>query len=206
MSDSLIEALRAGKAAIVATDTVYGLIALPASEGYERIFELKRRPTQQTLPWLVRSAGDLDRYGRDVPAYARRLAAMFWPGALTLVVKASDEAASLGCVAADGTIALRCPNDERLLGLLGELSSPLACTSANEHGESTAARRSEVPQSMRDLAGFEMLEDLPHACTASTIVDCTGEYPRILRDGPIPEQVVLDVAVFGAKLTDSFDS
>lgn len=202
MSADLIEALRAGDAAIVATDTVYGLVALPSTRGLERIFELKGRPSSQALPWLVGSAEEFDRFGADVPTYARRLADMFWPGALTLVVKASESALSLGDVAGDLTIALRCPDDEQLLTLLEELDGPLACTSANEHGQLPATRRDQVPESMRELAGFEELEDCEGDLAASTIVDCTGPFPQILREGPIPEQVVLDVAVFGATLTD----
>lgn len=200
MSESLIDALRVGETAIVATDTVHGLVALPGSRGFERIFELKQRPRQQAMPWLVDSAAALDVLGRDVPAYAHRLAAMFWPGALTLVMKASKEASSIGETGADGSIALRCPDDEALLALLAELESPLACTSANLHGEAPATRREEVPPSMQALVGFEALADRSDASQASTIVDCTGPYPKILRDGPIPEQVVLDVAAFGATL------
>lgn len=202
MSDSLKLAIKAGEVVIVATDTVYGLAALPGSKGHEDIFALKRRPPQQVLPWLVGSCDQLERFGREVPAYAQRLADMFWPGALTLVVRASDAAMELGGVAADGTVALRCPDNEELLALIDEIARPLACTSANEHGCAPATSRSEVPQSMRCLVGYEGLEDLPNAPVASTIVDCTGEYPKILRDGPIPEQVVLDVAIFGAKLTN----
>lgn len=201
MSDSLTQSIQAGDVAIVATDTVYGLVALPGSKGYEDIFALKGRPVQQALPWLVDSSVSLERYGSDVPEYAKKLTDMFWPGALTLVVRASDEAVAFGGVAADGTVALRCPDDERLRALLEELACPLACTSANVHGSAPATKRSEVPQSMSELPGFDELEDLSQELLASTIVDCTGAYPKILRDGPIPEQVVLDVAVFGATLT-----
>lgn len=200
MSEFLIEALRSGEAIIVATDTVHGLAAMPGSKGFDRIFELKQRPRQQALPWLIASADELDRLGREVPAYARRLAAMFWPGALTLVVRASEEAAAHGQTGPDGTIALRCPDDEALLSMLEELGGPLACTSANVHGDAPATRRAEVPASMQELPGFDALVDIPCASQASTIVDCMGPYPKILRDGPIPEQVVLDVAAFGATL------
>lgn len=202
MSADVLSALKRGEAVLVATDTVYGLGALPGTRGYESIFQLKDRPRQQALPWLVASEAALERYGIDVPDHARRLAAMFWPGALTLVVRASEEALALGGATADSTIALRCPDDAELLALLEALDGPLACTSVNVHGEPSAQRRDDVPQSMRVLAGFDDLEDLSGPQLASTIVDCTGPYPKILRDGPIPEQVVLDVAAFGAILTD----
>lgn len=200
MTTRCLEALRDGLAAIVATDTVYGLAALPGSAGYASIFELKERPTDQTLPWLVHALDVLDALADDVPAYARRLAQMFWPGALTLVLHASKLARELGDVAADGTIALRCPDDANLLALLDELGGPLACTSANVHGKPAPSCLVDVPASMRGLPGGDSLPEACHDGRASTIVDCTGPYPKILREGPIPEQVLLDVAAFGATL------
>lgn len=79
MTTKCLEALRDGMAAIVATDTVYGLAALPGSTGYASIFELKKRPADQVLPWLVHDVDVLDALADDVPAYACRLAQMFWP-------------------------------------------------------------------------------------------------------------------------------
>ena len=200
-ASTLSRALRDGQAVIVATDTVYGLAALPGSVGYASIFELKERPADQVLPWLVHDVHVLDVLADDVPAYARRLAQMFWPGALTLVLRASRLACELGGVAADGTIAPRCPDDAGLLALLDELGGPLACTSANAHGEPAPASLADVPASMRRLPGGDSLPEVCCVGRASTIVDCTGPYPKILREGPIPEQVLLDVAAFGATLT-----
>lgn len=201
MTRSLLDTLRDGQVAIVATDTVYGLTALPASAGYARIFELKGRSADQVLPWLVSGSGGLDVLAFDAPVYARRLADMFWPGPLTLVLRASTAACDSGCAASDGTIALRCPDDAGLLALLDELDSPLACTSANIHGEPAPFVLDDVPAAMRALSGGELLPEACRGGCASTIVDCTGPYPRILREGPIPEQVMLDVAAFGATLT-----
>lgn len=198
MSD-LIEALRGGEAVLVSTDTVIGLAALPASAGCQRIFELKQRPHDQALPWLVADADALDELACEVPDYARRLARMFWPGALTLVVPASKAARETGPVADDGTVALRCPDDARLLALLAELATPLACTSANVHGEPAARCAGELPAPMRELPGAAELRD-GEARQASAIVDCTGAYPRVVRAGAIPEQVLLDVAMYGATL------
>lgn len=198
---ALLTALRDGQAVVVATDTVYGLMARPGTRGHEEIFELKGRPADQALPCFVDGVSSFEECAADPGSHARRLAETFWPGPLTLVVRASDKARDLGAAALDGTIALRCPDDAGLLDVLGELECPVACTSANVHGESTALEARDLPQAMRELAGAE---DLPATCShdgASTIVDCTGDYPKILREGPIPEQVVLDVACFGARLT-----
>lgn len=201
MTDDLAGVLRQGGVVLVATDTVAGLAARPGTRGYADIFDLKHRPDDQALPWLVADKGALDVFACDVPPYARRLVTMFWPGALTLVLRASDEAARTGRLADDGTIALRCPDDARLRVLIDALDGPLCCTSANLHGSEPATCLDELPAQMRALPGAGMLDATVSTGHASTIVDCTGAYPRILREGPIPGQVVLDVACFGATLS-----
>lgn len=187
----VLESLRAGECVLLATDTVYGLAAMPSTLGYMRIFELKRRDAQQVLPWLVGSAGDLDRYGEDVPVYARKLAEAFWPGGLTLVVRASSEARALGSVADDGTVALRMPDEPFALKLLGELSAPVACTSANLHGLPAPQHLADVDPLMRELACDAAIPSSCKGGTASTIVDCTQPAaPRIIRHGALSDEAI----------------
>ena len=194
------DALARGEVALVMTDTVYGLAALPGSKGYDEIFALKKRPRAQKLPWLVGGMQALETYASEVSEYAFRLARTFWPGALTLVVRASQVAERMGGVADDGTLALRSPDASELLELMDRLGSPLACTSANEHGMPDALSPCQLPAHLQKLPGAQALEPLGDASLASSIVDCTGAYPRILREGAIPSQVILDVAIYGATL------
>ena len=190
----VLEALRKGECVLLATDTVYGLAATPSSPGYRKIFELKRRSSVQVLPWLVGSLSELDRYGRDVPEYARALARRFWPGGLTLVVSASDEACALGSVAVDGTVALRMPDEPFALSLLDKLDTPIACTSANIHGHPSPQRLADVDSSMLALPHDAAI---PVACKggiASTIVDCTdGKAARVIRCGAVSRSAIADV-------------
>lgn len=189
--NEVLESLRAGECVLLATDTVYGLAAMPSTLGYKRIFELKRRDAQQVLPWLVGSVGDLDRYGDDVPVYARKLAQAFWPGGLTLVVRASKGARVLGSVADDGTVALRMPDEPFALRLLGELDAPLACTSANLHGLPAPQHLADVDPSMRELASDVAIPSSCKGGTASTIVDCTQPAaPCIIRHGAISDEAI----------------
>ena len=101
---------------VMPTDSVYGIgcLASPANPALWRVFDIKHRDRSQTLPWLVADEEALVRYSRDVPASARRLAAAFWPGALTLVVVAADvvpaEYVLSGSDGGPGTIALRMPD------------------------------------------------------------------------------------------------
>lgn len=200
MSGTAYSALAAGDVAIVSTDTVYGLAALPGSDGYEKIFALKRRPASQVLPWLVSGVDALDSYAAEASPAARRLALRFWPGALTIVVRASERARALGSVAPDGTVALRCPDEPACIDLLDRLSKPLCCTSANLHGAPSVSSRAELDPSFAGVAGFDELPDRCRGGQASTIVDCTGDSPQILREGPIPEQLVREAVGIDATL------
>lgn len=187
----VLESLKAGECVLLATDTVYGLAAMPSTLGYKRIFELKHRDAQQVLPWLVGSVDDLERYGEEVPAYARKLAQAFWPGGLTLVVRASNEARALGSVADDGTVALRMPDEPFALKLLEELGAPVACTSANLHGLPAPQRLGDVDASMRALTHDPAIPASCKGGTASTIVDCTQLATlRIIRHGAISDEAI----------------
>ena len=127
---------------VMPTDSVYGIgcLASPANPALWRIFDIKHRDRTQTLPWLVADEEDLVRYGRDVPASARRLAAAFWPGALTLVVEAA------GTVppeyrGADGTIALRMPDsNQRQYARAGRGDLRRERGAANRRGGGSRAR------------------------------------------------------------------
>ena len=197
----LLDILKAGGVALVETDTVYGLAALPGSAGYQEIFKIKQRDISQVLPWLIGNQGALDRLGDDVPAYAYSLANMFWPGALTLVVKASKIALSFGPVANDGTVALRMPDNKRCLELLGSLDSPLACTSANRHGYPAPSRLQDIDPVIFALPHDPYIASECPGKSSSTIVDCTGPMPKILRNGDIDQHVINTVAFLDATLS-----
>lgn len=180
-----LSALASGDVAIVATDTVYGLAALPGSQGYDRIFRIKGRPASQVLPWLVADSDALDRWGEDASGTAHAIAEELWPGALTLVVEASDEAKALGGTAADGSIALRCPDSPELRTLIAAVGSPVACTSANLHGHPAVSVLEELEDAFSGLAGRAQLPASCPGARSSTIVDCRGAGLRLLREGPI---------------------
>lgn len=181
---------------VMPTDSVYGIgcLASPGNPAYGRIFDIKRRERSQTLPWLVADVQDLDRYGRDVPASARRLAREFWPGALTLVVAASD-AVSPEYVLPDGdggpgTIALRMPDSNLVRDMARGCGMPLAVTSANTHGEAAATSGSSIEPQIAEAADLVLDAGPAPVGVASTIVDCAHGAPRILREGAISRERV----------------
>lgn len=193
--DEAARALGTGEAVIFPTDTVFGLgVSVEAVAGPQLLYELKRRDGGKPVAWLVEGPEALDVYGRDVPAYARRLAETFWPGALTLVVHASDVVPHAFRSAA-GTIGLRMPASEAALGLIRAVGCPLAVTSANLSGASDTACVEDLDRALvtrtagvylpDHLPSRSAVSDAPSAGIASTVLDCTGELPRVLRAGAL---------------------
>lgn len=180
-----VHLLRTGGVLVMPTDSVYGIgcAATPANPAHERVFAIKLRDRAQTLPWLVADVADLARYGRDVPEWAEDLARAHWPGALTLVVRAS-EVVPAEYRAADDTLALRVP-DSNLVRALAREVGPLAVTSANTHGEAAATSGAGVEARIVQAADLTLDAGPAPVGVASTIVDATSSVPRILRQGAI---------------------
>ena len=183
------EALRAGLAVALPTDTVYGLAADASVPGAtDRIFEVKHRPHDVDLPVLVADADQALGLATAVPESAIALMARFWPGAITLVIpRALDLAADLGDD--DATIGVRCP-DHAVPRALCATVGPLATTSANLHGEPTPETAGRVAEVFGDAVAV-VLDGGPCAGSPSTVVDCTGVEPKLLREGRIAWDDVL---------------
>lgn len=186
-----IDALRGGRAVIFPTDTVYGIgMSLSSDPATDFIFRAKGRSEDKPLQWLVGSASDIDRYASEVHPYVRKLVEAFWPGGLTIVVKASPDI-DRRYVAKDGTIGIRMPADEVALKLIDRLGSPMIATSANRSGSPSAATMAELDREWADQLGIPIVNgssDGKHASAdpvASTVVDCTGDLPKIIREGSI---------------------
>lgn len=213
--DEAARALAAGNAVIFPTDTVFGLgVSVSAAPAPQLLYDLKHRDAGKPVAWLVEGPEALDVYGRDVPAYARHLAETFWPGGLTLVVRASD-AVPAAFQSPAGTIGLRMPASEAALGLIRAAGCPLAVTSANLSGAADTARAEDLdralvartaglylpggvaaagiasgcaeatPSASARFAAGDRLVPPPASGTASTVLDCTGEAPRVLRAGAL---------------------
>ena len=194
--DEAVATLAFGGVVVMPTDSVYGIgcAATPANPAHQRIFAIKHRDRTQTLPWLVADPSDLGAYGADLPDYAIRLAVSFWPGALTLVVRASD-AVPQEYRATDGTIALRCPDSNLVRTLARDLGSPLATTSANTHGEQAATSGSGVEDRIVSEADLVLDGGPAPLAIASTIVGCLGQEPVVFREGAISVRKIMACAL-----------
>lgn len=189
-----IRVLRDGGVLVMPTDSVYGIGCAAAADnpGHRRIFSIKRRELSQTLPWLIGDPSDLLVYGRDVPVWMERLAHELWPGALTLVVQAS-EAVPREYRAANGTIALRVPDSE-LVRSLARAVGPLATTSANTHGVAAATSGANVEKRIVREADLTLDAGPAPLAVASTIVGCEDGELRVYRIGAIPTSCIVDAA------------
>lgn len=192
--DEAVVALRVGKLLVIPTDTVYGLAAPldPASVG--KIFEYKGRPKSKPLPVLGASLADLEGIA-EFNDHARKLAARFWPGPLTMVLRRApgfdiDLGGNNGQNGNNGgTVGVRVPKEPRAIELLRR-TGPLAVTSANISGEAEATT---VEQARRALKGHPIFYVDGGRCTGrpSTIVFLAGER-RVLREGSLTEREVLE--------------
>lgn len=184
------ELLRQGELVAVPTETVYGLAGNGLDErAVEKIYEVKGRPPVKALSLMVPGAEALERYGRDVPAGAWLLAEKFWPGPLTIVVRAAEDV-SRRVTAGGATVGLRCPEQAQTLALLKECGFPLAAPSANPSGaESPKTAAAVLDYFDGRIAG--VIDG--GACglgRESTILDLSERPFRILRQGALAEKSI----------------
>ena len=162
------EALRAGKVALVPTETVVGLVA--AESGLDRIHELKRRGPNKPVALLCASPQEGFALAAGVPPLARRLAERYWPGPLTLVL---DHPAG-------GTVGVRVPAGTVVRALLAAYGQPLYATSANLSGEPAPKGLGEVDPRVSEAVDL-VVEGEPGSGEASAVVDLSGGRVLLLR-------------------------
>jgi len=182
--DVAAKALVAGQIVGIPTDTVYGLaVAALHTDAADRLFTVKRRPRQVDLPVLVADVDQALGLATGVPDVARKLMERWWPGALTLVVpRRPDLEADLGDD--EATVGVRCPDHDVPLALCRAVG-PIATTSANLHGEATLTTAADVAAAFGDSIAI-VIDGGTCAGSPSTVVDCTGNDLKLLRDGRIP--------------------
>lgn len=192
-TDAAVAALRRGELVVLPTDTVYGIAAdafSPTAIG--RLLEAKGRSRSMPVPVLVGSWRTIDGLAEVVTPTTRALVEAFWPGPLTLVVRAAPSLAwDLG--ETRGTVAVRMPLHPVALGVL-EQTGPLGVSSANRTGLAPATDCAEAARQLGTavqvyLDGGACGEPVP-----STIVDLTGDLPRVLRSGALPLDRVREIA------------
>ncbi len=198
--DAALAALRAGQAIGLPTETVYGLAADARDEAaVARIFALKGRPADH--PLIVHLAPDapLEDWARDVPPAARALAAAFWPGPLTLILPRARGVSDL-LTGGQDTVGLRIPAHPAAQALLRAFGGALAAPSANRFGRISPTTAAHVREEFGDAVPVVLDGGASEVGIESTIVDLSGDAPRILRPGAIGRPAL--EAVLGEAIGD----
>lgn len=185
-------AVKSGRLAVVPTDTVYGL----AADAFDAaavgaLLAAKRRGRDMPVPVLVGSWHTIDGLVFSVSPQVRDLIRAFWPGGLSLVLSQAPSLAwDLGN--AQGTVMLRMPLHPFTLELLREVG-PLAVSSANVSGQPAATTVAQARDQFAEQVGVYVDGGPAEHGVASTIVDVTGQRPRILRAGAVPTERLAEV-------------
>lgn len=198
MADATANLLRGGLVAFP-TETVYGLGADACNaDAVARIYAVKGRPADHPLIVHVASMAGLGDWADDVPGYAISLARDFWPGPMTLVFKRSALAGDFVTGGQD-TVGVRVPDHPVALGLLEAFvkagGKGVAAPSANRFGNVSPTTSQAVSDELGDYLadGDQILDGGPcDVGVESTIIDCIGDVPKILRPGAITAQMIAE--------------
>ena len=186
------EVIKNGGLVAVPTETIYGLAANGLSEAaVEKLFEAKGRPETNPISLFVADMKDAEQFCRDIPDEAYVLGGQFWPGPLTMILKRRENVPDIITAGSD-SVGVRCPDNALTLELLKKAGVPLTGTSANISGQPGANNIAEVMAYFdgkieRAIDGGECTGGVP-----STVLDMTGDRPRILRQGALSREDIED--------------
>jgi len=181
--------IAAGKVLAYPTETVYGFGGGVDDRSVEQLVTLKGRPAGKPFLLLVAASEMITRLGLHLTGYASTLAARFWPGPLTLVLPGGEKRVSDRLRGPEGGVAVRWTPQPSLSRLILAHGGPITSTSANRPGVPPAMSADQIVAqwgeaiargTLRVLDGGRLKESQP-----STVVDCTGRLPRVIRPGAI---------------------
>lgn len=194
-------AIRRGELVAFPTETVYGLAADAFNpDAVARVFEVKGRPTSNPLPVQVAARDGVAAVAVEVPDAARRVMDAFWPGPLTIVLRARPDLPDV-VTAGTGKVGVRMPDHPVALALIREVGGPIAAPSANVSGEPPPATAEGVLAHLEGKVVIVLDGGPAPLRVPSTVVDVTESPPRILRRGSIGAQML--VPYLGAEPGDA---
>ena len=193
-----VAALRAGELVVYPTETFYGIAADPFSpSALEKLFALKGRDPQKPIALIAADLQMAFEIAREVPSVARRLAMAFWPGPLTIVLRARvGFPAQL--IGPDGGVGIRVSPHPVARGLSENLGRPITATSANRSGEEPATTLQAARNSLGEKVKVFLEGGTLSASAPSTVVACDAHGYRIIRAGAIAERQLIATLSAGA--------
>jgi len=203
--------LKDGSLVAFPTETVYGLGAdATNAKAVARIYEVKGRPADHPLIVHIADMKYLQQWIADIPEYAIALAREFWPGPMTLILQRSELAKDF-ITGGQNTVGIRIPANSLALGLLDAFhnlgGAGIAAPSANRFGQVSPTTADAVKEELDDfLANIDLVIDggASEVGLESTIIDCTGDLPGILRPGAITIEMIEKAS--GLKVSDSAEN
>ena len=176
------------------TETVYGFGTAVDQESVESLVRLKGRPPAKPFLLLIGDPAQLARLDLHLPTYAAHLAARFWPGPLTLVLEGGDGRVPARLRGPEGGVAVRFTPHPGLRRLLAAYGEPITSTSANRPGVPPAMSSVEIVEQWPDAIHRGILHVVDGGRLSpsrpSTVVDCTGRRPRVIRPGVLSAAVL----------------
>lgn len=176
------------------TETVYGFGGAVDTESVRRLIDLKGRPSNKPFLLIVASSEMITRLGLHLTSYGSQLAARFWPGPLTLVLPGGEKRVPDQLRGPEGGIAVRWTPHRGLSRLVQAYGHPITSTSANRPGILPATNASQIVEQWSDAIGRGILRVLDGgqltSSSPSTVVDCTGRRPRVIRPGAITAEAL----------------
>jgi L-threonylcarbamoyladenylate synthase len=202
------QALKDGSLVAFPTETVYGLGAdATNAAAVARIYEVKGRPSDHPLIVHIADLKFLDQWISDIPEYGIALARSYWPGPMTLILRRSELAGNF-ITGGQSTVGIRIPDNSLGLGLLEAFhklgGAGIAAPSANRFGQVSPTTADAVTEELGEYLsrGDLVLDGGPSEVgLESTIIDCTGEQPRILRPGAITISMIEEVTGIDASMS-----
>lgn len=190
--------LQTGSVLAYPTETVYGLGGAVEQEAVERLVAMKRRPPAKPFLLLINGSEMLARLDLHLTSAAGRLAARHWPGPLTLVLPGGEHRVPNRLRGPEGGVAVRWTSHAALARLIAAYGDPITSTSANLPGLPPAMSALEIVQQWSDAISRGQLRVLDGGrltpSAPSTVVDCTGRHPRVIRPGAIPSSELRESA------------
>ena len=210
---SAVQRLIAGDLVAFPTETVYGLGADASnSKGVARIYSVKGRPNDHPLIVHIASMDRMGDWASDVPEYAIALARSFWPGPMTLILRRSELAGDF-ITGGQGSVGVRVPDHVVALALLEAFERAggkgVAAPSANRFGHVSPTTAAAVVEELSDYLSKDDLVLDGGACAVgveSTIIDCTGLLPKVLRPGAISTAMIEEVTGLNVLSVDGVDA
>ena len=176
-----------GKLIIMPTDTVYGIGCDAFNEtAVAHLYKVKQRPYSKAIPILIAEVNQLDKVVSHIPDNTRDLIRRFWPGSLTIIFPKNPNLPPN--ISPDDTVAVRMPDHSITRSIIRMVGGAMAVTSANLSGEMSALNGDEAMRIFNGYVAAVLNDGLSPQSLASTVVDCSGETLKILREGPISKR------------------